>query len=215
MKQYNPISLAELDAIVFDFGGVIINLDESKTYSQLATCMQLCEEELLRIFLESAEYKDYECGRITTEKFLHYLKSIANKAVSSAELVQVWNAMILDLPPQRVDLLKKLALQKRIFLLSNTNQMHEDYFTESIKKQGISTPLHDMFEAVWYSHRVGMRKPNEDIFLHVLQAANLEACRTLFIDDRAENTEAAARLGYNTITLTPDISIEQLFAPLL
>lgn len=205
------IDNSKITAIIFDFGGVILQLDEHKTYNELSRILKVDKETLHTLVLQTTKFYEFECGNISSQEFIDFIHSVSNVPVSSNEIIDAWNAMLLDLPPKRVDLLLSLKNQYRTFLLSNTNALHETCFVENIRNQGYDICLQDMFETVWYSHILGLRKPNEDIFIEVAKQAQLIPQQTLFLDDRADNIATAHALGFKTQLITKEYGILDFF----
>ena len=125
------------------------------------------------------------------------------------KIVEAWNALLLDFPKERIDLLKKIKTKYRTFLLSNTNSIHLKEFQERLhNEQGVY--LEDLFEKAYYSHVVKLRKPNADIFNLVLKENDLMPSETLFIDDTASNFPEAEKMGIQTYHLKPGMSITDI-----
>ncbi|MDR1762192.1 MAG: HAD-IA family hydrolase [Bacteroidales bacterium] len=200
-----------ITTIIFDFGGVILNLNESLTYNALMQTLQCNEQQLKSYFTHNNMFHKYECGLVSTEEFVHYIQSCAKTTISTQEIADAWNAMLLDFPLQHIDLLLSLKQTYRTFLLSNTNELHEQAFTHNMKNQGITHSLHDLFEQVWYSHTLHLNKPHVTIFETVVQQANLNPKQTLFLDDKIENLEGAQKVGLQTQLIDGDNSIMTIF----
>ncbi len=203
-----------ITALIFDFGGVVLNLDEQRTYNQLIELLQLRKEVLQKKLLHTNIFYDFECGKITSQEFISYIHSISTTPISDEQIISAWNAMLLDLPQQHVQLLQTLKKKYRTFLLSNTNAIHEDSFVRSIKQEYDMT-LQDMFEKVWYSHILGLRKPNKDIFIEISHLAQLKPEQTLFLDDREENIATANKLGFKTQLISKHCGILDVFSDFL
>ncbi|MFW5850838.1 MAG: HAD family hydrolase [Bacteroidota bacterium] len=197
--------------IIFDFGGVILNLDEYETFSQLAFFFECPPENVMPVLIENAGFLDYECGKITSEDFIVRVQQISKKEISQEQFISIWNAMLLDFPLKHVDLLKKLRAHFRIHLLSNTNELHIHAFRRNMRAQGIAESLEDMFDTVWYSSTVGMRKPYPETFITIMRNYTINPSRTLFLDDKIENIEGAQKAGLDSILVTTENSILRIF----
>lgn len=205
------IDLSHIEAIVFDFGGVILNLDEKKTYEELSQILSIDTENLHEMVLKTKTFYDFECGKISSFEFIQFIHSLTKKLTSDQQIIDAWNAMLLELPLEHVDILLELKKHYRTFLLSNTNAIHEACFVQNIHNQGIPYTLEQMFETVWYSHVLGLRKPNTDIFIEITKRAQLHPHATLFLDDRADNIATAKKLGFQTQLITNTHTIKQIF----
>ncbi len=177
-----------INTIIFDFGDIFINLDKEAPIKLLKK-LGLIEwnEELNQLNLQ------FEKGQISEENFLLGLQKIIPNA-SIEEILYAWNAILLDFPLYRLEFLQKLTKKYRLFLLSNTDAIHIETFE---RENGVSfySDFYQCFEKVYFSFEIGMRKPDAEIFNYVLKKHNLSAKRTLFIDDKKENTDAALSLG--------------------
>lgn len=186
--------------IIFDFGNVLLNLDMGATEKQLT-------ELLGGHYSHNAEnnsypdfFEKYEVGAMSEAAFLSGLQEMAEGTPNQEDLKAAWNAMLLDVPAPRLDMLLRLQKDYRVFLLSNTNKTHIDFVMDYLKRDyGITDWDTRYFEKTYYSHLVKMRKPDAEIYNFVLQDADLLAEETLFVDDNAANIKAAAALGWQTI----------------
>jgi putative hydrolase of the HAD superfamily len=181
-----------INNVIFDFGDVFINLDKE------ATARMLINQGFAGITPELLElFKTYETGRISTELFVEQ----AGKWVPLAnpeQLRTAWNAILLDFPDYRLNFLQSLAREERyrLFLLSNTNALHMDKVVEKMGKR--FDEFRNCFERCYFSHEIHMRKPDIEVFSHILSENDLIAGETLFIDDTEEHILAAAKLGIRT-----------------
>jgi FMN phosphatase YigB (HAD superfamily) len=177
-----------INAIIFDFGDVFINLDKQATIDGLKNLgISEWNEDLDQLNLQ------YELGAISEEDFLSGIqKHTANASIE--DILKAWNAILLDFPLYRLEFLQMLSKKYRLFLLSNTDAIHIDTFEQ---KTGTSfySDFYQCFEKVYFSFEIGMRKPNPEIYSFVLDQNALQAKHTLFIDDKKENTDAALALG--------------------
>jgi FMN phosphatase YigB (HAD superfamily) len=199
-----------IDAIIFDLGGVIIDIRYEATIEAFSA---LCGWDVSTIYTQQAQtplFDSYEMGKISSSDFRDGLRNLLNIDVPDRAIDDAWNAMLLDIPPERVDLLKRLKQQRRIFLLSNTNEIHKAQFDRIFLDQygaelsGIS----DLFERVYFSHEMGDRKPNPSIFQTVIDDQLLDPARTLFIDDTRQHIDGAQKIGLQAIHYTgSDLSL--------
>ena len=171
-----------INTIIFDFGDVFINLDKQATMDALKNLgLSEWNEELDQLNLK------YETGSISGEDFLFGIQKHAPNATIE-EISSAWNAILLDFPLYR------------LVLLSNTDAIHIETFEQ---KFGISfySAFYQCFEKIYFSYEIGMRKPNAETYNYVLDQNGLQAKKTLFIDDKKENTDAAAALGFQVWNL--------------
>ena len=176
--------------IIFDFGDIFINLDKQAPFREMAKFgfSQMTPE------LDNLA-KDYEKGLIESPIFLKEMQALFSNA-SQDQIKAAWNSIILDFPEYRLAFMEALTKEDtyRLFLLSNTNDLHIQKVKESMGMERYQR-FQNCFEKFYLSHEIKMRKPNAEIYEFVLEANGLNATETFFIDDTKENTESAAALG--------------------
>ncbi|MEM7768990.1 MAG: HAD family phosphatase [Cyanobacteria bacterium P01_E01_bin.6] len=206
------MTVKAIEAIIFDLGGVIINIDYDRTIEKFSTLSRLNFAETYTQHRQNALFDQFETGRISADVFRQGLRQLLQVDFSDHDFDDAWNAMLLDIPSSRIDRLEALGRQNRIFLLSNTNEIHKQAFDQIVQESFGSriTNLAQLFEKVYYSHLVGDRKPNASIFERVLSDNHLNPETTLFIDDTLGHIEGAKRVGLQTLHLTNGQTIETL-----
>ena len=197
--------------IIFDLGGVIINLSYQATIDEFSS---ICGRDMAEAYSQKSQvsiFDELETGKITGPEFYQGLREFFQTDASDEALDRAWNAMLLDIPPGRIELIQQLNKQgKRLFLLSNTNGLHKPVFEQILEKSTGLPNLDGLFEKAYYSHLVGDRKPNESIFEHVLEDSSLKAEDTLFIEDSIQHIEAAQRVGIRAHHLIPPEDIREI-----
>lgn len=184
--------------IIFDYGDIFINLDKPATNRELNKLgINDFTPEMI------AKNQAYEKGLITTDEFVNFYHEQFPHTTQN-DLIDAWNAILLDFPKHRLEFIKKLAHENkyRLFILSNTNDLHISWIQEDWGME-LYTEFKNCFEQFYLSHEIHLRKPDVDIYEFVLNENNLAAAETIFIDDTAENTEAAATLGIHVWNLIP------------
>lgn len=152
-------------------------------------------------------FDKFEVGAIDREEFIAGIQAVAPVALTEEQIVHAWNAMLLDFPLRRLQLLQQLRLYYDLFLLSNTNEIHEEEFNRALMSSRGMPSLAVFFDKVYFSHRVGMRKPNREIFQMILDNG-LKPEHTLFIDDSPQHIATAKEMGIQTIYLEKGMTIE-------
>ncbi len=202
--------MAEIKNIIFDLGGVLINLDFNKPVLSFRELGFPHFENMYSQFKVDQLFEKLETGKITEEEFYIVLKKVGINRLTNDDIKNAWNSMLLDFREKSLDFLKELKKDRRLFLLSNTNIIHYDAFNIILEKQTGLKTLDPLFSKAWYSHLIGMRKPNEDIYNFVLNDAGITAGETLFIDDTNPNIVTAKKMGFKTRLLLPGEKIEDL-----
>jgi putative hydrolase of the HAD superfamily len=183
-----------IDTIIFDFGDIFINLDKQATIEGLERLgLSSWNEDLDRLNIS------FEKGQISRDAFLLGIqKQIPNATID--EILMAWNAVLLDFPLYRLEFLQLLSKKFRLFLLSNTDAIHIDHFEQ---REGASFygDFYQCFEKVYFSYEMGMRKPDAEIYTTLINRHELSPKRTLFVDDKKDNTDAAKTLGLHVWNL--------------
>ena len=197
--------------ILFDLGGVVTGLDIKAVLKQFR---EMGFEELENpedVLGKYSFFRDYETGRIGTDEFTGSIQRLIGKEAGISNIVHAWNSMILDLPEEHLELLLRLKKKYQIFMLSNTNDLHVRSFNERVRELYGIGGLDEIFEKVYYSHILGMRKPDRKIFEYVLYDSCLNPEETLYIDDTEEHIDSAGQLGIKVYHLRPPELITDLF----
>ena len=188
---------SKIKNIIFDWGGVLIDLDFegcSKAFLKLGVGNL---QELLTSAEENNLFKNYELGTISTEQFRNEIRILAKSDLTDDEIDAVWLSMVKSIPEEKLKLLANLRKQYNIYLLSNTNELHWERVSQKAFHYG-ELERDDFFKKVFLSHEMHQAKPNPEIFRTALTEAGLNADETLFIDDSETNCQAAASVGIHT-----------------
>lgn len=202
--------LKNTDAIVFDLGGVLLNLDFLKLENAFTSSGVTNFKEFFGLGHADSIFKEYETGSISDQEFIQGMVRLSGGVLTAASAVAAWNSILLDFPEDRVQLLATLAKQHRIFLYSNTNALHYEHFAAEFQSR-YGRSLDSCFEKAYYSHVIGHRKPDTGGFEYIAGEAGLDPARTLFIDDAEVNVEGARKAGWKAHWLKPSESVVELF----
>lgn len=204
------VKLEGIKNIIFDLGGVIINLDPQATIDAFKNLFQEGFEAMEKELYSNKLLDRLETGEITTDEFISFFQS--HKATLPSEhITKAWNSMLLDIPHERILMIRNLARKYRVFLLSNTNQIHLDYINNYVNNEFGFTSMSHPFEKAYYSHQMGLRKPDSEIFETILRDKNLLPAETLFIDDSEQHIVAAKQLDLKTHHLLESETIIAIF----
>ena len=199
----------DINAIIFDLGNVIIDLDIPATDEAFKSLMGEKYDSAIAQLTNENIFQRYEKGEISTTQFIQKIADVSFLTDKEA-IKNAWNAMLLDIPPQRFELLSNAKENYRTFCLSNTNKLHIDFIFEQLQQQNSLPNLDSFFEKVYLSHEMGMRKPDEEIFLKVIEDQQLDPQSTLFIDDTAGHLKGAKETGLQTLHMANGLSLELL-----
>jgi glucose-1-phosphatase len=202
--------MAELKNIIFDLGAVLINIDYKKTERAFIQLGFENFEAMYSQFTADAIFEKLETGKISNEDFYDKLIALSPNDINKAQIKNAWNEIILDWRVESLNFLETLSPKYNLFLLSNTNAIHHECFNNSLKQETNRKEIDSLFVKAYYSHKIHLRKPNENIFEFVSKDAHIMMQETLFVDDSANNIETAKKLGFKTHLLLEGERIENL-----
>ena len=201
--------MKNVKAIIFDLGAVILNINYQNTIDEFKKLGVKNPNSFYSKKTQTHLFNQIETGKISPREFLLQLQ----KETSDASIQQVknaWNAMLLDLPEERIKLLKSLNQNYAIFLLSNTNALHICEFKKKLGNKEYAE-FYNLFDKVYYSHKIGFRKPQAEAFTIILNQNKLVAHEVLFIDDSPQHIEVAKKLGIHAYHLKDEEEVTTLF----
>ena len=185
---------SKIKNVVFDLGGVLINLDFDNCLNAFRKAGFRDIEKQACQFRGKGFFSQIELGEISPEEFRKAIRKEVSEALSDHEIDDMWNLMLLDIPREKLDLLLKLREHYMVYLLSNTNRIHWDYACEQMFcYRGFR--VNDFFEDIFLSFEMHKAKPEKDIYEQMMKEANILPEETFFIDDSAINCQAAISLG--------------------
>ena len=180
--------------IVFDLGGVLVDLDFKNAINGLQQAGFANVKEQLQAFDQDGIFQKFELGEINADEFRTAIRENSTVTLTDEEVDALWNSMLLEVPRKKLELILELRGKYMVYLLSNTNSIHWDYVcNNAFNYRGFR--VNDYFEETFLSFEMHLAKPNKAIFVKVLHEANLLPEETLFIDDSEANCKAAEELG--------------------
>jgi putative hydrolase of the HAD superfamily len=198
-----------IEAIIYDFGGVLIDVDYHASVRAFENLGIIGFDTLYSQAKQTGFFDDFEIGAISDYDFRNRVREVCKAfELKDTEIDMAWNAMILGMPASRVEMICEIRTKLPVFLLSNTNIIHERCFTKMLHTDLGENPLTKMFNNVYLSHHIGMRKPDKEVFDFVLTKNGLTRESTLFIDDSIQHIEGAKQVGLQTYWLN-NHTIEQ------
>ena len=201
--------MKNIKTIIFDLGAVLLNINYQLTIIEFAKFGVKNVDSFYSKKVQKNLFNEIETGKISVDSFLKSLQKETENA-STNEVRNTWNSMLLDLPKERIELLKKLKQDFPIYLLSNTNSIHISEFRKKLGETKYQE-FYNLFDKVYYSHEIGFRKPNKEAFQLILDENNLKANEVLFIDDSPQHIEGANKLGIQTHHLSDTEEVTTLF----
>jgi putative hydrolase of the HAD superfamily len=208
----SSIDLSEIDAYLFDLGGVVININPQATIEAFASMGLPNLKEQINLGHHHGLFEEFEMGKINNSTFVERILQQIPATVLESEVVDAWNQMLVRFPEERIKILENLKRSNPVYLLSNTNGIHREKFTKMA--QGYES-IEELFTEVFYSYQLGCSKPSKEPFLKVIEKTGLNPERTLFLDDAQANIDTAKKLGFKTVLVSNDYSIENIFGEFL
>jgi len=205
--------MKNIKSIIFDLGVVLLNIDYQKTINEFHKLGISKASEFYSKKKQTNIFNLLECGKINDENFVKKIQ-LSCKNASKKQILFAWNALLQDLPQERIELLKNLKRKYPIYLLSNTNSIHISEFRRQIGDE-LYIEFYNIFNKVYYSYEIGYRKPNSQAFKIVIEENNLNPNEVLFIDDSPQHIEGAKRLGIQSHHLLDNEEITTLFPDII
>ena len=204
--------LQGIDAIIFDFGNVLIDLDYPRVIRKFSEVAEKNQEEIEELVVTAPVLQKFEMGMIGPDEFRAKINSLLGTRMGERQFESIWNSMLKSITKERMDKVLKIGEKFQTFILSNTNMIHEIAYEEMIMEETGRSSLRDFVKEVYYSHEIGMRKPNLNCYKFVIDDIGLYESRMLFLDDRLDNVEAAKKAGMKAIQIfDPDKQLNEIF----
>ena len=197
--------------IIFDLGGVIYDIRYENIADKFRSYGVTEFEKLYSKASQTDTIDLFEEGKISPAEFRDYLRTLSPVSLSDEQIDEAWNAILIGIPKERLELLGMLRLKYNIFLYSNTNQINYDKFTSELREKYGFDIFEVTFKKAYFSQILQIRKPKEEGFKAILSEQGLNPEETLFIDDSPQHIEGARKVGINAYHLTGGETIEQLF----
>ncbi|SHJ74340.1 putative hydrolase of the HAD superfamily [Tangfeifania diversioriginum] len=206
-----PIDLAAVKNIIFDLGNVLLNLDFNasiEAFRKLGLADEVVDSG--QAYSDPVFY-ELETGQVSAEGFRERIREILNNPeIPDEQIDDAWCAMVLDIPAERVEVVKKLREKFNIYLFSNTNEIHINRLHAEFKNDhGIDFP--SLFVNDFYSHEIGERKPDLSAYQKVIRLSGVQPEETLFVDDLENNIDAAHEAGLKTFWLKKGMEMTKVF----
>ena len=200
--------------LIFDIGDVIVDIDYPTTIAEFQKLSSVDFSQIVSYNKQNHIFDLFETGKITAQQFREELKQFLKPGTTDEEITRAWNSILIHYPAQKIDLLKELKTHYKTFALSNINEIHVQSIDVAAKEKFGADNFGSFFHHAYYSNEVGFRKPDIEIYEFVLQKENLYPSETFFVDDKAENVEAAKGLGIHAYQLTDRNKLNELLAEL-
>jgi putative hydrolase of the HAD superfamily len=203
---------SEIETIIFDFGGVIIDIDPQLTMNEFGKLGAEEQKGEQLDYLIHSIIRKFERGIFTPEVFRNKMREFLKiDQASDQDFDDAWNALLFDIPGKRIKAIETLKDNYQILLLSNSNEIHYDLYVRDLQLRFGYREFDDLFHKAYFSFDLHMTKPDPEIFEFVINQHDLDPAKALFIDDSAENTSAAQGVGLQAYHIEKPVKVRHLF----
>lgn len=204
--------LDQIDAVIFDLGEVIIDLDYPKVIKGFSEAAKRNQKEISELVVTAPVLQRMEVGAMTPSEFRREVNDLLGSSLEEDAFDEIWNAMLKEVTPERMEMIEKIGERFQTYILSNTNSIHELRFNQMLKEVTGRPSLYEFVDNVFLSHDIGLRKPNKECFQFVIDDIDVKPERILFLDDRLDNVMGAQSCGLKALQITrPDLQLKEIF----
>ncbi len=204
--------MKQIKTIIFDFGAVLLDISLQHAIEAFSQLSGKPVAVLSESIYETDLFNAHEKGQLSNTDFLNRLSAQLGVEVPHQVLIDHWNKVLVDLPKERLEMVQSLRENYRVLLLSNTNAIHVAQFDGMVNQHGFEGGMHAMFDKVYYSNEIGMRKPDPAIFEYVVEQENIDLSEMLFVDDNEANCKTCRALGWQVEQMKPNSGDFSFFA---
>jgi FMN phosphatase YigB (HAD superfamily) len=197
----SPLSPGAADALLFDLGRVVLDIDFSRAIGCWAAHAGCEPSEILARYVRDDSYHHHETGRISDADYFESLRASLGISITDAQFLEGWNAIFAGEMPGIAELLERAANHLPLYAFSNTNRPHVEHFSQA------HADVLGHFREIYLSSTIGLRKPDQAAYDHVVGAIGVPASRILFFDDLAENIEGARACGLLAVHVTSSADV--------
>ena len=210
-----PVSISNINAmntpiknLIFDLGNVLYDIDFKKMNDGFTSIGINDIETHFTLNQSHRLFLDLEMGFVNEQVFFDGFRTLSNLPLTNDQITIAWNSLLVGFRKSSIQWVKENNKTYPTFLYSNTNQIHCDHFIPEFEMEVADYPFESLFQTPYYSHKMGMRKPDPVSFTHILEKEGLVAGETLFVDDNEPNIIAAASVGLKVLHLKPGMLLE-------
>lgn len=201
----------DVDFVIFDLGNVLIDIDYHQSMNLMKSALPTFLHDKVDTCYAAEFHKAFEKGQLSSAEFRQEFRSYFQTNWSDAEVDYYWNSLLGTIPAYRLELVRNLKAQYQVGILSNTNEIHIEAVYAQLQAQHGMDNFDPLFDWVFYSHEMGLAKPNQDIYQYLLLELGTTANRVLFFDDLKANVDGAASLGIQAVQVTGPSTIFDFF----
>lgn len=207
--------MQKIKNIILDYGNVIFMIDFARVREAFISLGIKNVDNFFGHRAQDSLFDTFDRGEISAAVFRDSIRDRSNRSdLTDKQIDNAWNALLVGVPPGKHEILRYLQTKYRTFLLSNNNEIHYAYCMHHIQEKYGVPDNSVFFEKTYYSHLLGLRKPNQEIFEHVVADTGILPTETLFIDDSPQHLETAERLGFHTALCSKEEPLEEIIKKL-
>jgi putative hydrolase of the HAD superfamily len=195
-------SFGGVEAIVFDLGGVLVDVDFRRAMRHWSAAAGVTMESMLGRFERDDAYCAHETGELSDHAYFGHLRTKLGLSISDEAMLAGWNAVLGEPLPGIEALVARLAREIPLYVFSNTNPAHLAHFKPRYER------LLRYFRETFTSCELGARKPETEAFRRLAARVAAHPERIVFFDDLEENVEGARRAGLQAFRVTRVEEIE-------
>ena len=201
--------MSNVKNLIFDLGNVLYDIDFKKMNTAFTSIGIVDIDQHFTLNKSHQLFLDLEMGFVNEKEFYEGVRALVNLPLTNEQIHFAWNALLIGFRKNSIEWIKQNNTQYNTFLYSNTNQIHHDHFIAEFENQVAAYPFVSLFKTPYYSHEMGMRKPDPASFTYIVEKEGLVASETLFIDDNEPNIIAAASVGLKVLHLKEGMTVEK------
>ena len=207
--------MAAVKNLIFDLGNVLYDIDFKKMNIAFASIGIEGFDQFFTLNKSHQLFLDVEMGFVNEQEFYDGVRTLSNLPLTNEQIVFGWNALLVGFRKNSIEWIKENHAKYNTFLYSNTNQIHHDHFIAEFQNTISNYPFVSLFKTPYFSHEMGMRKPDPASFTYIIEKEGLLPEETLFIDDNEPNIIAAASVGLQVLHLKEGMTVEKDIASYL
>src|ERR1700738_4766217 len=196
------------DALLFDLGRVVLDIDFDKAIACWAAHAGCAPSDIVKRFVRGEAYRHHEIGKISDGAYFARVRAALGIGISDQQLLEGWNAIFAGEMPGIAPLLARAAKRLPLYAFSNTNNAHVEHFSVAY------ADVLGHFREIFLSSTIGLRKPDAEAYDHVVKAIGVPAQRIVFFDDSADNIEGARSRGLIGVHVTSPDDVARTLAEL-
>ena len=185
--------VAAVRALLFDLGGVLIDIDFDRAIAHWASMSALSRDEISKRFRIDEPYQLHERGKLPAAEYFDHLRATLQLRGETEQIVKGWNSIFISEIEETRRLVETARKALPCYAFTNTNPTHQAFWTSKYPLVAAC------FDHVFVSSDIGLRKPDREAFRHVSETLAVPASSIMFFDDLLENVSGASAAGLQAV----------------